>query len=358
MFDFVEKIRYYPNKLAQFIQGNYNQTLATVLLDIGSGVCNNNCIYCDKAFYEIKPCFFDEKFLDRLIEDMVWLGADSLIILGEGAEPLLSPNLCHVIENATRRGIVCGLYTNGSVASDEMVAVLNNLNFLRVSLDAGSRETHQAIHRYSRSFPFFGNALALLRKINKTRVNAGVSYIVMRENVGEIFQTWKMLDEIGVAFLELKLALQEGYVFKDMDTDLMGEMRRQIGRINACRGSRTKLVLNNHLKMLVSGNGHHASALTVQDEMPCYTSVFRTIVSPLGYYLCSPRKNTSEAKYGDPFKETLKEAWCGSRRKQMVGRTCSIRCTYCHQNKVLQGLVNGLELPPSNCATEEQCHFL
>lgn len=358
MFDFVGKFHYYPNKVAQFIRGNYDQTLATVLLYLGSGMCNHDCIYCDKNFYEVKPLVFSVEFLDQLIEDMVQLGADSLVILGEGAEPLLSPNLCHIIENATRRGIVCGLYTNGSIASDEMVAVLNNLNFLRVSLDAGSRETHQTIHRYSRSLPFFDNALALLKKIDKTRVNTGASYIVMKENVGEIFQTWKILDEIGVAFLELKLALQEGYVFKDIDTNLMEEMRRQIGRINVCRDSSTKLVLNNHLKMLMSDNGHNASVLTIQDEVPCYTSVFRTIVSPLGYYLCSPRKNTSDAKYGDPFKETLKEAWCGSRRKQMVGRMCSIRCTYCHQNRALQGLVNGLELPPSNCATEEQCHFL
>ena len=358
MFDFVQKFKYYPDKLTHFIREDYDHTLTTVLLYIGSGICNHDCIFCDKKFYQIKPFFFDLEFLDQLIEDMVALGADSLIILGEGAEPLLCPNLSHVIDNATQRGIACGLYTNGSVVNNEIVSHLNKLDFLRVSLDAGSQTTHRIIHRYPPSSHFFSNALDLLKSIDKTKVNSGASYIIMQENVGEVFRTWMLLNEIGVGFFELKLPLQDGYVFNDMDADFLGEINFQLQQINAYRDVNTKLVLNNHLKMLLADNTLDANSLTIQNAVPCYTSTFRTIVSPLGYFMCSPRKNTTDAQYGDPNTETLKEAWCGCRRKQLIGRKCAIRCTYCQQNVYLQDLRRGLDMTPPNCGEEGQRHFL
>ena len=358
MFDFVGKFHYYPDKLMHFIRGEYDQTLATVLLYIGSGVCNNDCIYCDKNFYEIKPFFFSREFLDQLIEDMVALDADSLIILGEGAEPLLCPSLSSLIENATNHDIVCGLYTNGSIVNDTIIGALNKLDFLRVSLDAGSLKTHQTIHRYSPELPLFSNAIKLLKNMDRTRVNTGVSYIVLDENAGEIFQTWKLLNEIGVAFFELKLPLQDGYVFKTIDTSLIGVIREQLDQIYTCHDSNTSVVLNNHLKMLLTEDDLNANTLTIQDTMPCYTNVFRTIVSPLGYFLCSPRKNTAEVKYGDPASERLKEAWCGCRRKQLIGNLCAIRCTYCKQNLFLQNIRQGLEMPLPKGAENTQRHFL
>lgn len=358
VFNFINKLKYYPDKLEAFRESNHSRTLATVLLYMASGICNNDCIYCDKNFYEISPVQFDRDYLDCLINDMVDMGADSLIILGEGAEPLLCKELCHLIENASEHGIACGIYTNGSIVDDCIIRAFNKLDFLRISLDAGNTKTHRLIHKYDVKYDYYDNALEMLRRVDKDKVNTGVSYIIMKENVDEIYDTWKVINSLGVSFMELKLPIMAGYIFAELDDDFREKIREQLDKIDKEHGGTLKVVPNNHLKMLLGDSTQDSMTLTVQSATPCYTCMFRTIVSPLGYYLCSPRKNTEEAKYGDPLTESLKVAWNSKKCRAMTGRDCTIRCTYYQQNKVLLELMDGKQIDFDETGVAQQTHFL
>lgn len=349
MFNFVRKLQFYPHKKNAFLEGAYEKTLSTVMLYLSSGICNHDCIYCDKRFYNIHPVSFGLSFLKRLIDDMIELEADSLIILGEGAEPLLHPNLCDLINYATDRGIACGIYTNGSLYSENTIAALKKMDFVRISLDAGCISTHSKIHKYDVTRNDFENALSILKALSISSVNTGASFIIMDDNIYEIYETWDLMSKLGVSFLELKLPLEAGYMFSSISSDKMKQIESQIRLINNNqKPSKTKVVLNNHLHALINGDVSDASRLTLQNEQPCMTCAFRVVVSPLGYFQCSPRKNTELALFGNPFEIGLKEAWISEHHQKMIGTPCSICCTYSKQNTMLNRMLNGkIELDSS-----------
>ena len=358
MFDFVNKLQYYPDKTKAFLDGDYSKTLSTVMLYLAANICNHNCIYCDKNFYEISYKQFEREYLDKLVDDMVLMGADSLIILGEGAEPLLSKELCHLIGNASNHGIACGIYTNGSVVNSDIVNAFNHLDFVRVSLDAGTSKTHKLIHQYDSTKDYFTSAIKLLQSVDKEKVDTGISFIILNENIHEIFDTWKLMSYLGVGYIELKLPLAKGYVFDSVTDGFIQEIKEQLCLIRKENSSGSKIVLNRHLDMLLNGEYEDSSILTVQEEVNCYTSVFRTIISPLGYFVCSPKKNLNEAKYGDPFKQSLYDAWNSKQHWEMIGNPCSICCTYCQQNLVLNEMKMGKQRNTFGKALDEQKHFL
>lgn len=361
MFRFVQKLAYYPHKLNAFCKSNYAKTLSTVIFYPSTEICNQNCIFCDSKFYDLKKLEFNRDQMIHMLDDMVQLGADSLIILGDGSEPVLFRDLDWLVEEAVSRNIACGIYTNGSRCDQKLVDCLNKMEFVRVSLDAGNSETHSIIHGYPQQRGDFANALTLLQRINKKQVNTGVAFIILEENVGEIFLTWQMLCDMGVHYIELKLPLQEGYQFSRIKPAFIERIKAEIRKIQSeCKKSEseyTEVVLNNHIKEMLL-NGCSAELLTRKEEKTCLTCCFRTIISPMGYYLCSPLKNLDNACFGDPFTTGLKEAWESELHMNMIGSPCSICCTYNDQNEVLLQIREGKIFSDFDNELNSQKHFL
>lgn len=360
MFQFVQKLAYYPQKLAAFRAGDHAKTLSTVIFYPSTEACNQNCVFCDSKFYDLKKLEFDRDRMARMLDDMNALGADSLIILGDGSEPILFRDLGWLVDEAAARGIACGIYTNGSLCTQELADCLNKMEFVRISLDAGTPETHSLLHGYPLRRGDFASALALLRKLDPDRVETGAAFIILEENVGEIYLTWKLLCSLRARYLELKLPLQKGYRFASSDARLIGRIREELTKIDrerqTCGGACTEVVLNNHLRRVFT-EGCAPEFLTSKEESPCLTCCFRTIVSPMGYYLCSPLKNLEDARYGDPFAMGLREAWESARHMEMIGRPCAISCTYNDQNEALLRLASGGTLPEAGVSGGQR-HFL
>lgn len=338
MFRFVQKLAYYPEKLKAFCKADYAKTLSTVIFYPSTEICNQDCVFCDSKFYDLKKLEFNRKQMGDMLDDMVQLGADSLIILGDGSEPILFRDLDWLVDEAVSRNIACGIYTNGSRCNKQLLECLNKMEFVRVSLDAGNAKTHSIVHGYPLLRGDFENALTLLKMLDKKKVNTGIAYIIMDENVKEIYSTWKNLCDLGVHYMELKLPLQEGYKFSKLKNSFIENIKTEINKIELSRSNTesgyTKVVLNNHIKKLLMN--HCASEdLTKKEEKPCLTCCFRTIVSPMGYYQCSPLKNLEKAYYGDPYTTRLKDAWLSERHMQMIGSNCSICCIYNGQNEAL-----------------------
>lgn len=359
MFEFEKKLLFYPEKVKSIINKDYGNTLSTVLLYMNSGICNHDCIYCDKNFYEIEKRSFSKEYLGSLLNDMVAMKANSLIILGEGGEPILDRNLSWFIQEAYANKIVCGLYTNGSFISDKIITAFNKLNFIRISLDAGTSKTHRKIHNYPEGRPDFDNAIELMREIDKDKVSVGAAYIVLDDNINEIFKTWQLLNDIGISYLELKIPLRENYQFGEFSKRTSDELKKQIELIGCNVNPKTKLVYNNHLALYINGNVDTCD-LTRMESEKCYTCAFRTIVSPLGYFLCSPKKNLPKYRYGDPYTQSLFETWNSERRRSMDETLCDTRCTYYKQNHLISQLINKEKtMCADNCTDEDaQKYFL
>lgn len=338
MFGFVRKLGCYTEKVEALLNKEHDKTLSTVLLYLNSGICNQDCIYCDKNFYQIEPRRFTKEILNNLLTDMTAMGVDSMIILGEGGEPIIDTNLPWLIKEASLRNLACGIYTNGSLINEEIVEAFNKLEFLRISLDAATSETHQVIHQYPSGRNDFENCIELIEAVNKKKVMVGVAYIILDENIDEIYKAWSLMNEMQVEYIEFKLPLQKGYKYKAISADKIMRIKENINKILNANEKHTKVVLNKHLELLLNDEVK-SEELTAVESRLCYTSCFRTIVSPLGYFLCSPLKNLEEYRFGDPFEESLIEAWNSEKRHALIEQNCNVRCTYYRQNEVLARIV-------------------
>ncbi len=85
--------------------------------------------------------------LERLLDDLAALGTQRVDFVGRG-EPLLHPSFVDMMRSAKRRGFFVSVTTNGSRLTTERARGMIDagLDALRVSLNAGRRDTYGRIH--------------------------------------------------------------------------------------------------------------------------------------------------------------------------------------------------------------------
>jgi MoaA/NifB/PqqE/SkfB family radical SAM enzyme len=95
--------------------------------------CNLSCTYCNEFDDFSKPVPTAE--ICRRIDRLSALGTSIITI--SGGEPLLHPELEHVIRHIRKRGIIAGMITNGYLLTRERILSLNDagLEHLQISID-------------------------------------------------------------------------------------------------------------------------------------------------------------------------------------------------------------------------------
>lgn len=154
---------------------------SVVFIDLHpSDVCNHNCVWCR---YMRSRCQLSWSDLMSILYKYPKVRG---IVAGGGGEPLTNKSIPAFFEECGKRGIVTGIYTNGSLFNDDRINVIGkNCRFCRISLDAARKETYALLHRCSpRSFD---QILDNIRRLRKTPLpELGLSYLVVPENVREI----------------------------------------------------------------------------------------------------------------------------------------------------------------------------
>jgi MoaA/NifB/PqqE/SkfB family radical SAM enzyme len=95
--------------------------------------CNLACTYCNEFDDFSKPVPIDEMY--RRIDKLGELGTSVVTI--SGGEPLMHPELDHVIRRIRANGMIAGLITNGYLLVAERIQRLNRagLEWLQISID-------------------------------------------------------------------------------------------------------------------------------------------------------------------------------------------------------------------------------
>ena len=200
------KLFYHVPRLNDWLEG---KTIYPIYIETSpSGACNHRCRFCGKDFMDYERRFLDwDIFRDRL-EEMGRLGVKSIMHAGEG-EPLLHPHL----EDMVRHGRACGIdqavNTNGVLLTPERAAnILPHAEWVRVSVDAGVRDTYAALHRTKpRDFDTVMYHLAeaaKMRDAHHWRCTLGVQMLLLPENREEIGALAEKVRTAGVDYLVIK----------------------------------------------------------------------------------------------------------------------------------------------------------
>ncbi|MHB8923641.1 MAG: radical SAM protein, partial [Thermoleophilia bacterium] len=108
-----------------------------------SNVCNHACAGCHSRYmHNDKNRFLDFDVMKDVVSDVAELGVEGVEISG-GGEPLMYPKIVEAIAFMRSKGLKVGMFSNGSLLTEELSEFLvQNVLFLRVAFDAGTKETY------------------------------------------------------------------------------------------------------------------------------------------------------------------------------------------------------------------------
>ena len=177
-----------------------------------SDLCNQDCHFCA---YRMSGGFTNEQFPDasgnknpnrriptgkalEILEDLSHLGVRAIQFTG-GGEPTAHPDHCMIFENALTWGMRTALVTNGLVMRPEAETVYPRMDWIRVSVDAGTAKTYAKVRRVSPSQydTVMKHITEIARMCAPDKTTLGAGFVVTRENWRELPGAAKRLQEAG-----------------------------------------------------------------------------------------------------------------------------------------------------------------
>lgn len=337
MFDFIDKLKYYTDKVNIALSDTIGHSLSTVFLDLSTNICDFNCFFCDGKFYKLPQSSFSRDRILEIIEELKELKVDSVLICGEGSEPLLHTNFKEISQKLIDSGFYVGIYTNGSIIDDEIIDVLSRFDFVRISLNAATLQMHKKIHCYTR-VDVFDIVVKFISEISKVNENTGVSFLLLEENICEMFTAAELSKKLGARYIQFKPTYLENYSINKTLYAQKTYIFEQIQKSQSIEDDNFKVLLNNQLRNFPE----NILEITYQENaVDCLTSKFRMVISPTGCYLCTPHRSKNQYRIGDPNKQSIKEIWFSDLHSKILQKKCNYKCAYFAQNKYLLDLKNG-----------------
>ena len=153
-----------------------------------TNACNLRCVFCvNKPRWGSQSMTKEQAF--RALDDLNDLGVKGIEITG-GGEQLIHPNFNEILEHAIELGLTPALVTNGIMLTKVPKALLNELDWIRISINA-SRDLYKEIHDLD---AYDKVMLGIEHIIDLDISNKGVSYIFCSKST--LDDTQKLIDDL------------------------------------------------------------------------------------------------------------------------------------------------------------------
>lgn len=206
--------------------------------------CNYRCAMCWAHSHLLPPqprkTVLPWADFDRLLRDLHQLGTRRIEVCGSG-EPMLHPEAMPMLRLVKELGMESVLITNGSRLTESVCEELveMGLDFLRVSINAGSDETHHALTRApmgerSRIMEMLGYVVRLREQRNTTVPFVGVTIVVQKANYRELGRLAEEATELRLDNLEfVSLGINPASAGLALSPEEGEEARRQVAEADA-----------------------------------------------------------------------------------------------------------------------------
>lgn len=299
--------------------------------------CNLDCSFCFYHLYKLS----DWKEKDTISLDVALCTLNNLKEMGVkaieftgGGEPLLHPNFKDIVTRAKDLGFECSLVTNGILLTDEIIELIKDFEWIRISIDASAPETYEKVKRVNPHI-FDKLLMNITRLFAKASDNCilGMSFIVCRDNYKEIYDAAYMAKELGFDNIRFSLAMTpEG---NKMFDGIWDECVEQI--------SKTKKLEDNGFRVFAFSNRINDLENKAKSG-PCYYADLVGVIGANGaVYPCCRLKDDKFYNFGNINDSLFSDIWNCNRRKEFitaVRKDCPYSCWMRDKNAVIDALVN------------------
>jgi len=273
-----------------------------------SNICPYKCNFCIMTEEKKNKGMLDKNILQKAINDAARLKID-LIHFSGGGEPLTNPFLSEIIEYAKMRGVKTALSTNGYL--------LNKLNsqvdHLRISFNAGTRELYKAIH----GVDAFDKVIENIKTAVKQRKgkDIGMGFVITPENYKDIDNFIKVAEECNVDFVHIRPAF-----LPDKD-----KIIRDI----------VKEIKPHSEKIKVFSVSDKFKGYWDENRYPCRATPLHAVLSATGEFMIC---QDIFQKFGNYYTQSFEEIWFSKEHYDTIKKVqgCKIRCVECRQNEIIE----------------------
>ena len=310
--------------------------------------CNYRCDHCiDFEMLNRGPGFP----IDTVLRSLVLLrlsGLRSVILIG-GGEPTSHPKFAQVVAAIKALGLQMAIVSNGSNNHKIAAAAprLTSGDWVRLSLDSGTDETFQLMHRPRRNVTLEGICeAALAAKQANPRVSWGFSFIAswpglrgpsgnpLVSNVAEMAAAARLARESGFDYISFKPMLvrsdeaSEGTSWPagPAGEELRAEVNDQIRLSRLLEDGSFRVVVSENLRVLLD-EGTVTELL--RQPRRCRLHLFRTVLTTQGIFGCPAYRDDPRSLLagGDGY-STVDDlvATFGAAREQVERFDASVEC--------------------------------
>jgi cyclic pyranopterin phosphate synthase len=349
------KLIYHPERVAQWRAAGDDweraRSVYPIYLEISPvGACNHRCRFCAVDYIGYQSRRLDADLLGERLAEMGRLGVRSVMYAGEG-EPMLHKGITDIARATHGAGIDVAFTTNGTVIRDDFLEfALPLTRWIKVSINAGTRETYAAIHR-TRTADFdrvVGNLKRLVTARSQQGGNCtlGAQILLLPDNAGEVETLAGICrDEIGLDYLVVKPYSQHLFSdtqeFRGID---YGRFLQLEQRWAAQSDERFTLVFRGHTMR------KHADSGAPRYPRCNATPFFWAYVMADGeVYGCSAYLGDPRFAYGNLNERGFQAIWEGERRRRSFEQVrheldigeCRRNCRMDEINRYLHRLQDG-----------------
>lgn len=330
-FDFRQKLMFHPEHLIALRNGKRPFPI-TCEIDL-TNLCNHDCYFCVvKEMREEHKTSLETPVILRAIKQMKSMGMKGISFTG-GGEPLVHKDFYSILAYTHDLGIHTGLMTNGALLQKNQ-ELLPHLNWIRISVGAGSRELYQKIQGKDDFDRVIENVYMLgeQRQQSGAVVNIGVRMLLDLDNYHTLPQLAEILRKSKIDYIQAAPDCRDDNYPILQAADYQEVIQETE---NILRGTNTKL--------LMAGFTQNQKDRAYPQR--CYAHCYQVAITATGNVaFCKNMRGSEEMSIGNIYQNTIEEIWNGERCLELEARldpqTCHSICKNMQINVAIEDFLN------------------
>ena len=304
-----------------------------VLVEVDpSNACNHGCYFCISSYIHLPESknleTFNRSIMPRHIlmgvcEDMVEMGVKAVNWTG-GGEPTLNPHLKEAITYMGNNNIPMGMFTNGVLLDkfDLFDTLVDNMTWVRISVDAGREETYNWIRRSPKNQDWnkMRQNISRLIEVNNEKnkkIDIGVGMVITPDTWEEIVDYAEAFKDFDLDYCQFKPEIvnreREGGIQREVEF-WVDKVEPLVEQAREILGGKFQM---NGYKITDLGND---PTLLGRHYKKCLGSQIQPCVGADGHiYVCPNQRGYKQYSYGCLTERSFKDIWqdIGVRQKVM-----------------------------------------
>lgn len=310
-----DKILKHLGQVSSWLNGG-NPPPITVELDM-TNICNHRCPECPGWYFQDRGRdSLSRALAEKIVRQLARAKVKGLIFTG-GGEPLCHPDVTKIVELSRSLGLDIGFITNGSLITPENAKVLLKCcTWLRVSLDAASKEVFRKVHGLDDdAFQRIIRNIRLLvqkKKALNSRTTIGVGYLTSDYTKSGMSRAAELCRGLNIDYLQFRpMQIHNNGKFEYHRDDIT----RRIHKCMKEGKNGFKVLYSKHKYDMMRDKNYG------RNYGKCYGHQFATVIAAdAKMYLCCHMRGNKKYCIGDLKKNTFEEIWSSGQRKRVVER--------------------------------------